>query len=189
VCVPDDSRECGTFQVTTTADNGDNVNPTPGSLRKAILDANANPGPDDIVFQIQANGVQTISPPTRLPNISDPVTIRRLHAKWRFQNTLFDGDNAVLMIQIEGTNGRCGISGYRFSDHRRLDHHSRPGRSIVSRLTEYRLASTVRATITSRAALSGPIPQVRCSLPNLVGGIYLKQSNDNVIGGTTPETS
>ena len=28
-----------TFHVTTTADNGDNVNPTSGSLRKAIIDA------------------------------------------------------------------------------------------------------------------------------------------------------
>jgi hypothetical protein len=47
------AASAATFQVTTTADNGDNVNPTPGSLRKAILDANANQGPDDIVFQIR----------------------------------------------------------------------------------------------------------------------------------------
>ena len=33
-----------TFTVTTTADNGDNINPTAGSLRKAIIQANANPG-------------------------------------------------------------------------------------------------------------------------------------------------
>ena len=72
------AASAATFQVTTTADNGDNVNPTPGSLRKAILDANANQGPDAIVFQIQASGVQTISPPTRLPNITDPVTVYRV---------------------------------------------------------------------------------------------------------------
>ena len=35
-----------TFTVTTTADSG------PGSLRQAILDANASPGADTIVFNI-----------------------------------------------------------------------------------------------------------------------------------------
>ena len=37
------------FTVTTTADSG------AGSLRQAILDANANPGPDEIRFNIEAN--------------------------------------------------------------------------------------------------------------------------------------
>src|SRR5262245_22568754 len=41
-----------TLLVTTSADNGDNVNPLAGSLRKAITDANANAGPDTIVFNI-----------------------------------------------------------------------------------------------------------------------------------------
>src|SRR5678809_59081 len=68
--------QANTFHVTTTADNGDNNNPTAGSLRKAILDANSNPGPDLIDFQIlSAGGVQTISPPSLLPVINDSVTI------------------------------------------------------------------------------------------------------------------
>jgi outer membrane protein TolC len=35
------AAQAATFHVTTTADNGDNNNPTAGSLRKAILDANS----------------------------------------------------------------------------------------------------------------------------------------------------
>ena len=45
-----------TFTVTTTADSG------PGSLRQAILDANALVGPDDILFNIAGSGVQKIQP-------------------------------------------------------------------------------------------------------------------------------
>jgi hypothetical protein len=63
-----------TFIVTTTADNGDNANPTPGSLRAAIINANNTPGPDKISFSI-GSGLQTIQPLTQLPNLSDAVII------------------------------------------------------------------------------------------------------------------
>jgi hypothetical protein len=59
-----------TFTVTTNGDSG------PGSLRQAILDANANPGFDTIAFAISASGSQhTIQPASALPTISDPVHI------------------------------------------------------------------------------------------------------------------
>ena len=45
-----------TFVVTNTADSG------AGSLRQAILDANANSGADVINFNITGTGVHTISP-------------------------------------------------------------------------------------------------------------------------------
>ena len=45
-----------TYPVSTTADAG------PGSLREAIIDANANPGADDIHFNIGGGGLQTITP-------------------------------------------------------------------------------------------------------------------------------
>jgi len=64
-----------TFTVTTTADSG------PGSLRQAILDANANAGADTIVFAIPSNqcssfdGTCAIVPISSLPGITDAVTI------------------------------------------------------------------------------------------------------------------
>src|SRR5437588_7312138 len=57
-----------TYGVTSTADSG------PGSLRQAILDANAHPGEDAIAFAIDS-GVQTISAAGAFPAISDPVVI------------------------------------------------------------------------------------------------------------------
>jgi hypothetical protein len=46
-----------------------------GSLRQAILDANANPGADTINFNIPGSGVHTIALASGLPTITSPVTI------------------------------------------------------------------------------------------------------------------
>ena len=58
-----------TYTVTNTNDSG------PGSLRQAILDANANPGADVIEFNIAGGGPYEIEPITDLPTITDPLTI------------------------------------------------------------------------------------------------------------------
>jgi hypothetical protein len=59
-----------TYTVTTTADSG------AGSLRQAIVDANANAGLDTIAFNIAGAGVHTINVSlTPLPTITSPVTI------------------------------------------------------------------------------------------------------------------
>lgn len=46
-----------------------------GSLRQAMLDANATPGLDTITFNIPGGGIQTINLLTVLPTITDPVVI------------------------------------------------------------------------------------------------------------------
>ncbi len=65
-----------TFNVTNTGDNG-GVNPAPnagtGTLRQAIIDANANAGADTIAFAAGVTG--TISLESALPNLADDVTI------------------------------------------------------------------------------------------------------------------
>lgn len=61
-------RLLATYVVDTTADAG------LGSLRQAIFDANANPGADDIHFNI-GTGLQTIAPLTALPGIIDATNI------------------------------------------------------------------------------------------------------------------
>ncbi|TMB81501.1 MAG: hypothetical protein E6J39_10770, partial [Chloroflexi bacterium] len=58
-----------TFTVTTTADSGS------GSLRQAILDANASLGTDTIAFNIPGPGAHTIQPITSLPTVMEPVVI------------------------------------------------------------------------------------------------------------------
>src|SRR5262245_54646701 len=58
-----------TFTVTTTADSG------PGSLRQAMLDANAHMGFDTVAFSISPGGPQTILPTSALPDLTDPVLV------------------------------------------------------------------------------------------------------------------
>ena len=55
--------------VTNTNDSGN------GSLRQAILDANAAPGADTIAFDIAGTGPHTITPLSKLPTITDAVVI------------------------------------------------------------------------------------------------------------------
>ena len=100
-----------TFTVTTAADNGDNSNPTPGSLREAVNKANANTGTDTIAFNIPGAGVQTIKLASSLLSITDPVVIDGYTQPGSSPNTLTDGDNAVLLIEIDGTNAGKNIFG------------------------------------------------------------------------------
>ena len=75
-----------TFSVTTTLDNGNDVSPVPGSLRKAIVLANGTPnggGPDTIAFSFptsdlgyhSATGTFTVQPTAAFAAITDPVLI------------------------------------------------------------------------------------------------------------------
>ena len=65
------------FLVTTAADNGDNVNPTAGSLRSAIVQLNNSVSAvqDTISFAIANSGVQTIILKSALPAITHAVKV------------------------------------------------------------------------------------------------------------------
>ncbi|MCG6925708.1 MAG: right-handed parallel beta-helix repeat-containing protein, partial [Acidobacteria bacterium] len=80
--------------VTSTADAG------PGTLRQALLDANANTGHrDTIVFDVPAP--YTIAPATALPVVTDPVVI---------DGTTQPGYTGVPIVQIDGS-GSLGAHG------------------------------------------------------------------------------
>lgn len=88
-----------TFTVVNANDSG------LGSLRQAILDANAMPGADQIAFHIPNPGVHTISPLSSLPPLTDDAgaTIDGYSQPGSSPNTLAVGDNAVLLIELNGT--------------------------------------------------------------------------------------
>ncbi|HYX20245.1 MAG TPA: S-layer homology domain-containing protein [Thermoanaerobaculia bacterium] len=87
-----------TFTVTNTNDSG------AGSLRQAILDANANPGLDTIAFDIPGSGVHTISPLTILDTITDPVILDGYTQPGAQPNTDPNGFNGTLLIEISGAS-------------------------------------------------------------------------------------
>src|SRR4051794_36290755 len=66
-----------TFTVLNTNDDGS------GSLRQAILNANANSGADVIQFNVVGSGVHTIAPTSPLPAITDAVTVQAARRQLR----------------------------------------------------------------------------------------------------------
>src|SRR5687767_10621817 len=82
------NAQAATYTVTTTNDSG------PGSLRQAILDANATAVSDTIEFDIPAAGVQTITPLTSLPSITETVNIDGYTQTGASPNTLAVGSDA-----------------------------------------------------------------------------------------------
>ncbi|MFZ1700296.1 MAG: hypothetical protein WBO10_11115 [Pyrinomonadaceae bacterium] len=86
------------FVVTNTNDAG------AGSLRQAIVDANASASADAINFNIPGAGVKTISPLTELPNVTDPVIIDGYTQPGASPNSLAVGSNANLLIELAGTS-------------------------------------------------------------------------------------
>ena len=75
--------------VTTTADSG------PGSLREALVWANANPGLDTIDFAIPGTGPFTIQLLSPLPAITDPVEIDGY--------TQFGATRNALQVELDGS--------------------------------------------------------------------------------------
>lgn len=87
------------FPVLLTSDSG------PGSLRQAIIDANSAPGADRVVFNILGAGVQVISLLSPLPEITDSLEIAGYTQPGAKPNSLETGDDAVILIQLQGTQG------------------------------------------------------------------------------------
>ncbi len=84
------------FAITTAEDAG------PGSLRRAIHQANATPGLDMIAFAIPGDGVHTINVQSALPAIIDPVAVG---------GQTQPGYQGQPLIELNGTNAGIGVQG------------------------------------------------------------------------------
>ncbi|MFZ4656620.1 MAG: DUF4397 domain-containing protein [Caldilineaceae bacterium] len=97
---PTGVAQAATFTVTNTNDSG------AGSLRQAILDANARSGADLILFSL-GSGVQTIRPNSALPTITDTVEINAL-----------GGNSCGTMppqprVELDGSLAGSNVSGFK----------------------------------------------------------------------------
>lgn len=92
----EDRRVLASFAVTTIDDSG------PGSLREAVIQANALPGPDSISFSIPGEGVHTISPVSALPSLLDEVSL---------DATTQPGYSGEPLIEIDGALAGQGVTG------------------------------------------------------------------------------
>jgi hypothetical protein len=155
------SSPSGTFSVTNTNDDG------PGSLRQAILDANATPGKDTINFNI-GFGAQSIKPMGGLPTITDPVII---------DGTTQPGFSTSPIIALEGVYG--GVDGLRIS----------AGGSLVQGLVinNYLGGAGIRLTTLGSNVIRGNY--IGTDLTGAIGvpngiGLLIDTSSHNTIGGT-----
>ena len=104
-----------TYTLTNTGDNG-GTNPGAfagtGTLRQAIVDANANTGADVINFNITGSGLFTITLSGLLPLITDLVTINGYSQPVAVQGAI---GSRTIMIVINGNSitGRDGL--FRFT--------------------------------------------------------------------------
>jgi hypothetical protein len=85
--------------VTNTNDSG------AGSLRQAIIDANAAPGTDFIAFNIPGTGPHTIQPATTLPTVTGRTIIDGYTQPGAAANTLGvgAGTDAQIMVELDGS--------------------------------------------------------------------------------------
>jgi hypothetical protein len=99
------SLAAATFTVVNVNDSG------AGSLRQAILEANASLGFDVIAFNIPGSGVHTIVLASGLPAITEWVTIDGYTQPGSSPNTNPTGQglNTALKIEIDGTGANSGV--------------------------------------------------------------------------------
>ena len=98
------SAHANTFTVTNTLNSG------AGSLRQAILDANAMQvtggtgcARHSIVFTIPGSGVHTIRPLSALPPFEIPITLDGYTQSGSVPNNQSQGSNAVITIELDGS--------------------------------------------------------------------------------------
>ena len=89
-----------TFTVTNTNDAG------AGSLRQAIIDANAAPGADTITFNIAGGGVKTITLASALPQLTGQVNL---------DASTQGGYAGSPLIRIDGASAGAGADGLNLS--------------------------------------------------------------------------
>ena len=161
-----------TFTVTNTNDSG------AGSLRQAILDANANPGLDTIAFNISGSGVHTIALSTTLDTITGPVFLDGYSQPGASANTLAVGNDAVIRIKIDAGTGNPGIGLQAGSDG-----------STIRGLSIAGTGGSLILLSSGNNAITGNFIGVDPDGSTVVGtniGIQISFTNGNVIGGTDP---
>ncbi len=171
------SSRGSTFLVTTTSDSG------PGSLTQAILDANAHrneSGPDVVRFNLPGSGPHAIALEAPLPTITDPVVVDGYSQPGALANTLADGSDAVLMVEIDGSRLRGPADGLLViagsSTVRGLWIHGFGGDAI-------RLEGGGSNTIEGNRL---GCAEANRATSNAGSGIVIVDSAGNVIGGSAP---
>src|SRR5215211_1821129 len=158
------------------------------TLRAAIEEANATGGTDTINFNIEGgSGVKTIEPTKALPAITDTVVIDGYSQPGARPNTQAVGTNAVLKIELDGTNTGAGVNGLRIQ----------ASKTVIKGLVINRFSSggihVIRGTsIAIQGNFIGTDPGGTVDLGNRYNGVLVLGNDpdssftNTTIGGTAP---
>ena len=148
-----------------------------GTLRQAILDANAHAGADEIIFEIGSTGsYQTIWTNSALPTITDPVTING----WSQGGLGYHGPPLVELYGnyagsgVHGliiTAGNCTIQGL-----------------IINRFSESGIVISTNGNNSIGGCYIGTNYLGTSAMGNGVNGIVIEESYNNTIGGWVEDT-
>ncbi|MGD0205284.1 MAG: LamG-like jellyroll fold domain-containing protein [Dehalococcoidia bacterium] len=138
---------------------------------------------DTIEFNIPGTGPHTIQPASALPDITDPVTIDGYTQPGASPNTNPPGSgrNAVLKIELDGTNAGAGADGLRIT----------AGNSTVKGLVINRFGGA--GIELSGSGATGNVVQGNyigtdvagtADVGNSLAGLYIDGAPGNTIGGT-----
>ena len=163
-----------TYTVTNTNDSG------AGSLRQAILDANANAGADTINFSIAGTGTHTINVTSLLPTITGQTTINAT-TESDFAGTpliVLSGGSLSDGFMLGSTSSGSTIRGFNIQGFTNGISISDSGSHLIA-------GNWIGVTVTGNAS-AGTVTQglnLWNSTNNTIGGITA--ADRNVISGTT----
>jgi hypothetical protein len=170
-----------TFTVTNTMDSGVG-DPVPnGSLRKAILDANATPAVDTIQFNIGGGGTQVIQLVQSLPTITAPVTIDGFTQGGSLPNSNPTPlpINAALRVVLRGGPGIGGL----------VVSHLTAGSTTIKGLVIQSFGGDGISLLTPGNRVEGNFVGTNAdgtaAMGNVDDGVAVG-SSDNIIGGLDP---
>ena len=182
---PDPNRYIANIIVTTlivnsTADTNDETcDANNCTLREAINAANFNEGLDLVAFDIPSEGTNIIAPDSALPAITDPIIVDGYTQPGANPNTLATGNNASILVELDGDScdgcGQALLISSGGSTIRGLAIHGNFNNGIEVNGSGSTIAGNffgLRADGTAHGVLAS--------------GVYVNNTTDNTIGGTTP---
>ena len=174
-----------TFTVNSTGDPGSGgCNSTECTLAEAVAVANRVEGPDIIRFNIPGEGVKTIQRTSGL-TITEQVTIDGYTQPGASPNTLEQGTNAKIIVELDGSGGVAEALGI-FADN-----------VVVRGLAMNRYGASAVVVLGSNNKVEGNFigtdPSGTQALANRIAGVTILRPSSgtggasNTIGGSSPE--
>ncbi len=161
------------FTVMNTNDSG------PGSLRQAIINANANISAGDTIQFAITNLTTTVSPASALPAIIDPVTIDGYTQPGAVPNTSPTVFNGVVPVRISGSSAGSGVNGLVIN----IGYSTVRGLMITGFNSDGIELSGSSSNVIQGCLIG--LDATGADQGNNANGIFITGSSNNIIGGTT----